>query len=94
MSTHVVGIREPNEKWLQMKAVWDACMAAKIDSPREVEDFFDGEAPDSDGVVIYLDYGTHNIASEWTDNDHRQGIEIVLAELPPDITKIRFYNSY
>lgn len=94
MSTHVVGIREPNEKWRQMKAVWDACEVAKIAPPPEVDEFFDSEPPDPAGVVLDLDYGPHNIARKWTDGDHREGTEITLAELPPNITKIRFFNSY
>ncbi len=51
MSTHIVGFRPPNEKWKQMKAVYDACVKAEIDAPSEVRKFFNDEPPDPEGVV-------------------------------------------
>lgn len=93
MSTHVIGIREPDDHWRTMKAVWDACEQAHVEPPSEVEDFFDGTAPDPAGITIDLDHGDHNIAVEWS-NDYATGLEIPIAELPPNITKIRFYNSW
>ena len=33
MSTHVVGFHPPDEKWKEMKAAWDACMAANVNPP-------------------------------------------------------------
>ena len=93
MSTHVVGIREPDDRWRQMKAVHDACTAADVPVPTDVEAFFDGEAPAPAGIKISLDHGAHAIAREWSD-DHLEGVEITLADLPSNITVIRFYNSY
>lgn len=43
MSTHVLGIAEPDEKWGKMKAAYDACLAADVPVPPEIEDYFDGE---------------------------------------------------
>ena len=40
MSTHVVGFKPANAKWLNMKAIWDACQEAEIAVPDEVGDFF------------------------------------------------------
>jgi hypothetical protein len=88
MSTHVVGFRPPDDRWRQMKAVWDACAAAGTSIPDEVDEFFNGEAPDDAGVTV--DIPTH----EWSDEHSREGYEIHLDELPADIKTIRFYNSW
>jgi hypothetical protein len=91
MSTHVVGFRPPDEKWKKMKAVWDACEAAGTDIPKDVERFFNGESPDDQGVAI--DIKDHACCESY-DGDGSQGFEIDLKKLPPDVTIIRFYNSY
>lgn len=90
MSTHVVGFRPPDEKWQQMKAVWDACQAAHIAPPAEVEEFFQGEPPDDQGVEVRLD---GQALREWT-NEYASGYEVVVDKLPRDVTVIRFYNSW
>lgn len=93
-STYVYGIRPPDEKWRQMKAVWDACAAAGVSVPDDVEDFFDGEEPDAAGVVIDLE--KVGAARIWKPggNSMREGVEVNLERLPEDITLIRFVNSY
>ena len=88
MSMHIVGIKEPDTRFKRMKAIWDNCVAVGVDIPKEVEDFFEGEIPDDSGVVVDLDD-----AAEWQDN-HRQGFEIRVGDIPEDVTIIRFYNSY
>lgn len=93
MSTHVAAIRPPDERWEQMKAVWDTCKAAGIQPPREVDAFFEGEDPDPAGVVIDLEVGSDGVR-EWTDEVHRQGIEVDLSALPSDVRVLRFYNSW
>lgn len=87
MSTHVVGFRPPDKLWLQMKEVWDACVAANILHPPEVESFFDGEPPDPSGVHVEID------ATEWRD-DMREGYEVDVRSLPEHVYVIRFYNSW
>jgi len=91
MSTHVIGFHPPNDKWKQMKAIWDSCVSAGVDVPGEVYDFFDGESPDERGVEF--DLKDAGVATEWEDR-HRQGYELEIAKLPPNITHIRFYNSW
>lgn len=54
MSTHVVGIVPPDDDWKKMKQVYDACVAANIDVPDNVWDFFNNEEPDDAGVLIDL----------------------------------------
>ncbi len=89
MSTTVVGFRPPDEKWKQMKAIWDVCKKAKVKIPQEVDDFFDGIGPDPRGIEVRLD----EIATEYHE-DMQEGFEIEIAKLPENITVIRFYNSW
>lgn len=91
MSTHVVGLKPADEKWQKMKAVYDACVAAKTSIPKEVMEFFDGEPPDKFGVRVEIE--KLPCTKEYND-DMRQGFEVDLKKLPADVTVIRFYNSY
>jgi hypothetical protein len=98
MSTHVVGSRPADEKWRKMKAVYDACTAASMEVPKEVEEFFGHERPDEAGVKIDLSYDyrtkkTHESCSAWKD-DMQEGYEIDVSKLPKDVKIIRFYNSW
>lgn len=90
MSTHVVGIRPPDDTWKRMKAVWDACVAADVPVPDEVLDFFAGETPDPAGVVVPL----RSFARAWNDDGTKEGLEIDVDKLPSNIRTIRFYNSW
>lgn len=82
-SLHAQGIRPPDERWQQMKAVYDACKAAGVVVPREVSEFFGGTAPDPSGVVIDLP------KRDWQD-DYRTGIDVDVADIPQDVKTIRF----
>jgi hypothetical protein len=87
MDTHVTGFVPPDDDWLKMKAVWDACQAADIPVPDEVADFFSDEAPDPEGQMVEIP------SREWSDQD-AAGIEVTVAELPPQVKVVRFYNSW
>lgn len=89
MSTHVIGLRPPDKVWVKMKAVYDACDAAGVDTPREVFEFFGGEKPDERGVTVNVEVAL----TEWSD-DMRQGYELDVRKLPKDVTIVRFYNSW
>ena len=90
MSTHVVGFRTADEKWNEMRQVWNACESAGVPIPKEVWDYFDHDAPaDKPGAEVKIDAAV----KEWQD-DSRCGYEVDLSKLPPDLTVIRFYNAY
>ena len=100
---HVEGVKPPDEKWLQMKNVWDSCQAAGIEPPEEVWKFFEGEDPCEDGVVVklldkgvlrsYLDSSEdRSCVVREIDTDHQQGFVIDLEEIPDDIKILRVYN--
>ncbi len=94
MSTHVVGFKPPDERWQQMKAVWDACVVAKLGPPDYVMKFFNYTTPDANGVEISETMLVKcNAVNEWRE-ESREGYEIVVANIPPDVKVIRVYNSY
>lgn len=88
-SMHVTGFRPPDDTWVKMKAVWDACQAAKITAPAEVAQFFGFEEPDESGMEVSLD----GCLREWRD-DMREGYELDVTAIPAGVTVIRFYTSY
>jgi hypothetical protein len=94
MSTHIIGFKPPDDKWRKMKAVWDACEAASVEPPAEVEKFFEYETPDVVGVRVTCGALTDcGAVVEWRD-DTRDGFEVHVGKLPPDVTVLRFYNSW
>lgn len=88
MTTHVVGIIPADEQYERMKTVYDACTAAKIRAPEEVEEFFNtrGE-PEPDGMVTEIP------CRVWR-GEMSEGVEVVLEEVPESVKVIRFYNAW
>ncbi len=89
MSTHVIGFVPPDEQWQKMKAIWDACEAAGIPVPEEVDDFFGDTGPDPAGVEVDLD----PLLREWH-GDSGAGFELDVTAIPSKVKTIRFYNSW
>ena len=88
MSTGIVGFVPPDENWQKMKAARDACIAAGLAIPREVEEFFGSEEPDPAGQEVEL------TVREWSDGDMREGYELDVSAIPPHVRVVRFYNSW
>lgn len=86
MNTYVVGFVPPDEQWQRLKAIHDACTAAGVEVPSEVEQVI-GSEPTDYGREVDVP------AKEWTD-ETREGYDIDVSKLPPGITVIRFYNSW
>ena len=95
MSLHVDGLVPKDEKWKKMEAAWDACEAAGVEVPDEVSDFFDGERPKDDelGRSMNLDRDA-DCCCQWNDGRGRAGFTVALADVPEQITHLRFYASY
>lgn len=93
MSSHVVGFRQPDDKYLSMKAVYDACRAADVDLPNEVECYFDNNSPDGYGSEVEL-VRTSGAVRLYNDGSSRSGFDVELGKLPEGVTHIRFYNSW
>jgi len=94
-STSVYGIRLPDETRKKMKAVWEACKAAGVEIPEEVDEFFDSEKPDRLGVAIDLEsnHANHTCLTKYTD-DTNEVFEVDVREVPVGVTVIRFVISY
>lgn len=91
MSSHIVGFRPPDAKWRKMKDAFDACEAADVPIPADVSRFFNHENPDESGVEVPIE--RTDAVTEYR-ADMRDGFEIDLTKLPPDVKIIRFFNSY
>jgi hypothetical protein len=94
MSTHVVGFKPPDETWKKMKAVWDACTEAGIEAPEEVRGFFPGEEPTDSGVEVDQEDLIYAGAIEKWSANWREGFEIIVEKIPPDVKIIRVYNAW
>lgn len=88
MSTSVTGYIEPGEDWMKMLAVWDACAKAGVRPPDSVYSFFDGEYPgDKPGKEVKINVTEHH-------RDSSEIYQVEIAQLPKNVTHIRFTNSY
>lgn len=89
MSSHVMGFKAPTPKFNAMLDAYRSCVAAKIQIPEEVLEFFGHEEPDEAGIEVSLKGCIRPYAAEMCD-----GFEVDLSKLPEGVTMIRFYNSY
>lgn len=95
MSTSVVGFIPPDEKWQQMKAVYDSCAAAGVPVPTEVEFFFGGVQPDPHGREIEMaDLKACGAVKNWKSEYSEEGYEVELAKLPSNVKFLRFRMSW
>ena len=100
MSTglEIIGIKQPDDKWKKMKAVYDACKAADLEIPVEVSEYFNGEDPEEEGVAILLGRA-HGIGETFVREHYRLQVDtdgwcfIHLDNLPEDVSmiKLRLY---
>lgn len=87
MSTHVMGFHPPDERFMCMKSIWDKCTEAGVSIPEEVSKFFGHKTPDDVGIQVDIPYRKYS-------GDMVSGIEIDIQKIPPQVTVIRFVNSY
>ena len=92
MSTHVYGFHPPDERWVKVKAIYDAYVAADLPVPEEVQKFFDWREPSELGVLIEIPPECRR--GYYDGNGAQSGIEVILEKLPENITVIRFVNSW
>lgn len=90
MSMHVVGFRPADDKWNKMKAAWDACEAAGLPIPEEVENYFEDEYPgDKPGMEVELGEAVQELNREG-----EEGYQVDVTKLPDGVRFIRFYCSW
>ncbi len=85
-SYFIDAIKAPDETFTKMLAVYNACKAADIAPPDEVEDYFDGE-PDPTGVRIPI---TDSDNVKPIESDCYWGYSVKLSGLPKGTTHIQF----
>ncbi len=78
MHTYVIGFRPADEKWKQMKEVWDACVRAGVGVPDNVVKFFGYDPPDDEGIKVDLEKAQG--CTRYRKEMH-EGFEIDLEEL-------------
>lgn len=89
MTINIVGIRPPDQRWKDMKAIYDSCNLGGVEIPKDVMEFFNYEEPDKKGVVVDLE----KHLEEWSD-ESSQGYELKVKDIPKSVTVLRFYNSW
>lgn len=88
----VKAIVPADAKWHQMKAVRDACVAANVNIPSEVDEFFGWTVPDEGGMTIKLDDGS--LCCARYSADMCEGLTIDMSKLPANVKLLRVYISY
>ena len=86
---YVQGFIPPDERFREMKAVYDTCKKAGIDIPQKVSEFFNHEEPDENGVSIDLE-----LLPCCKEAENGPGFIIDIDKLPKDVKVIKFYVSY
>jgi len=93
MSSRVIGfVSEDNENYKKHSRVLLACIDADIEElPKETAEFFGSKYPENylleeklETAIPFHDYTA----------DMKEGFEIILSEIPKDVYKIRFVNSW
>jgi hypothetical protein len=86
VSYYVEGIREPDEEFQKMKKIYDLCIESDVGVPREVEDYFDGNTPDNDGLSV-------EIPNEEFSEEYRSGYKVQVKDIPKNIKCLKFTIS-
>lgn len=79
---YLEGIILPDNKWKQMKKVYDACIEADVDIPTNVQVYFNYEAPNDIGIVLDL--------TEYFTSTLEKGLEINVEDIPENVKILRF----
>lgn len=93
MSTNVVGfVSTENITYQKHAKVLEACIEAGISElPKETAEFFNSKYPEKylleEKLQINLPIKEYNI-------EYSSGFEIIVSEIPKEVYKIRFTNSY
>jgi len=94
VSYSVEGVKPPDERWKQMKAIFQACEAANVEVPGSVWEFFKGERPDAKGVVEQLGNYYDAKKNHPCCTSNGKGFEVDITKLPADVKIVRFVISY
>lgn len=96
MSMNVIGIAASTDRHEKMIAIVKACEAGGVTPPAQVLAYFAATTEEYDGVTSEnAEYELHREIPhrEWK-RDMSEGFEVDIAEMPPDVTTVRFYCSW
>ena len=88
INTYIIGFTPQDENYQKMRQIWENCTEMNISIPDEVDDFFNYEEPNEDGIEMEIPN------QEWSDGDMSTGIEVNIKNIPEIVEKIRFVNSW
>lgn len=92
MSKHVIAFINDEDPAYQKHAnVLKACMAANVSLPKETAQYFNTNEVYEQLLEEKLEIDLP--VQEWN-NDHAEGFEILVENIPIGTYKIRFYNSW
>jgi hypothetical protein len=97
MSTHLIALRDMDGEFAKMLKAKLFCDENRLSYPAEVEAYFQGMADESESLLCneFLEVDIRVAVTEWRDNGaSREGYEVEIAKLPPEVKTIRFYNSW
>ena len=83
----IEGLKKPDEFWVKMKAIWDACKDANITAPMAVRDFFGEKEPDPKGDTVDL-VGSACVTRVC--EGISKGFEVEVSEIPQGVKVLRF----
>lgn len=82
----IEGFRPVDEEWKKMKAVYDACKAAGVEVPEEVNEFFNWEKPSDFGMFVDV--------SDAIVTESNNVMLVDLTKLPKNLKTLRVYLNY
>jgi hypothetical protein len=93
MTTHIIGLKsKDSEEYAKHSCVLKACHTAGVKKlPQETADFFDSELVD---ITLLNEILEVSIPHNLYVGDMEEGYEVIVSDIPKDVHKIRFYNSY
>lgn len=93
VSYYVIGIKPADEKYNQMKTIYELCESVGVQVPKEVREFFSGTPPGIRGLETYLsEIGPDPLVIEDSSEDDYRLI-VDLRKLPEDIKILAFVVS-
>lgn len=97
-SMHCVAYRnmEDDATFQKMMKAKKFCDGIEVSYPREVEEYFQGHAQESEQVIIeeMTEIELTDDARREYNDDYREGFEIIVKNIPKEVGYIRFFMSY
>ena len=93
VSYYVIGIKPADEKYNQMKTIYELCESVGVQVPKEVIEFFSGTTPGIRGLETYLSEMEPDplVITDTSEDDYRLIVD--LRKLPDDIKILAFVVS-